>query len=376
MLVTRNCHDAIRSLRQKGKARTIWIDAIYINQHNISERNAEVRMMGRIYAAASRTVVYLGEETPGSRLLFGELAIADSLYQSTTSFEERPDPNSELVDELDNLFSRPWFSRIWVIQEVAVAKNVIIMCGTTIASMLALYECTFGYSKQYRVTRSEIPVSVKAAVFDISIFRETGDVASDIWQVSADTRTCGATDPRDKIFALKALIGDHRRELDQFIEYGRSVERVFSDVTMFVLPRVRLWLLLAVRHPHTLEMPLWMPDWSGKSSRNVPWYAGRVPSAKSIAEFTICHLNCSHMECIGQHTVLGVQGIQHSRISHLGAPFSCENPEDFCYRAVRNIVPELAVAHRVVGSGHACGNSCRDILPLPIHEGKWNTNFS
>jgi hypothetical protein len=62
--------------------------------------------MDRIYATAFQVVVYLGEETPGSRLLFDELASADNFYQSTQSFKGRPSPNAELVLELDELFRR------------------------------------------------------------------------------------------------------------------------------------------------------------------------------------------------------------------------------------------------------------------------------
>jgi len=113
--ITRNCYNALRSLRRSDKSRTIWIDAICINQKNILERSSQVRIMDRIYSFASRVVAYLGEETPGSQLLFDTLVEADSLYHVTQSFKGRPWPNAELIHELDNLFRRPWFSRIWVI---------------------------------------------------------------------------------------------------------------------------------------------------------------------------------------------------------------------------------------------------------------------
>jgi hypothetical protein len=373
LLVTRNCYDALRSLRRSDQARTIWIDAISINQHSILERNAQVCMMGRIYASSFRVVVYLGEETQGSQLLFEEIAMADSLYQSTQSFEGRPVPNAELVHELDDLLHRPWFSRIWVIQEVYVAKEVMMMCGTSHGSMLALYECIFGY-RNNRVTRSIAPISVYITDHTSSESVTEGDTAGSIWRLLSRTRECGATDPRDKIFALKALVADDRQELDKFVDYSWSVETLFKKVTMFLLPCVKIWLLLAVRHPHTLKMPSWMPDWSGNSDPNDTWYDGAVPRASSKEEFTICHLRCSHRECNHQHGVLRVRGIQYSRISYLGASFDFDGAEELCLEAVRH-VQELNIPHQSLGTKHTCGNSCRDILPPLILEGEWNTDL-
>lgn len=123
---------------------------------------------------------------------------------------------------------------------------------------------------------------------------------------------------------MKALVEDDQQELDQSIDYSRSIERVFNDVTMLLLPRVRLWLLLAVRHPHTLKLPSWMPDWSGKSTPNVIWNLGDVPLSNAKEEIMISQLKCSHTECIGQHTILHVQKIQHSGIAHLGVPLDFE----------------------------------------------------
>ena len=96
-----------------------------------------------------------------------------------------------------------------------------------------------------------------------------------------------------------------------------------------------------------------------------------MPLANAKEEFMISQLKCSHTECIGQHTILHVQGIQHSRITHLGVPLDLEGAEEFCYQALQHAIPELEVP----GLRLACGNSCRDILPPPRFEGKWNTNF-
>ena len=41
-----------------------WVDAICINQEDISERDSQVRMMGDIFGNARRTLIWLGQESP------------------------------------------------------------------------------------------------------------------------------------------------------------------------------------------------------------------------------------------------------------------------------------------------------------------------
>jgi hypothetical protein len=63
LLVTENCMAALLQLRTTD-VRTLWVDAICIDQTSLSERSHQVQLMGEIYSRAQRVVVWLGE---GSR---------------------------------------------------------------------------------------------------------------------------------------------------------------------------------------------------------------------------------------------------------------------------------------------------------------------
>ncbi|CAI0650970.1 unnamed protein product [Colletotrichum noveboracense] len=76
IMITRSCYGALRNLRLKKSDRMLWVDAICINQKDGLEKSDQVRVMGRVYAASYRVLIYLGEETPSSRLVFDELAKA------------------------------------------------------------------------------------------------------------------------------------------------------------------------------------------------------------------------------------------------------------------------------------------------------------
>lgn len=64
--VTTNCYDALRRLRYTDRTRKIWLDSICIDQSNLDERSAQVRVMGSIYAGAKEVIVYVGESADGS----------------------------------------------------------------------------------------------------------------------------------------------------------------------------------------------------------------------------------------------------------------------------------------------------------------------
>lgn len=54
---------ALRHMRDSSRPMTVWADALCINQQDVEERNAQVQMMGKIYSGATRTIIFLGEET-------------------------------------------------------------------------------------------------------------------------------------------------------------------------------------------------------------------------------------------------------------------------------------------------------------------------
>jgi hypothetical protein len=64
--VTKNCYEALLRLRHRARKRTLWIDAICINQRDEKDKSHQVAMMADIYSKADRVIVWLGERTPES----------------------------------------------------------------------------------------------------------------------------------------------------------------------------------------------------------------------------------------------------------------------------------------------------------------------
>ncbi|PVH96700.1 HET-domain-containing protein [Periconia macrospinosa] len=257
-IVGKNCHAALRRLRLRDKDRLIWIDAICINQEDIPERTCQVRMMDQIYSRAFNIAVYLGEHTAGSRLVFEELAAADEELRQTGDCD-RPYPSENIVQELEILYQLPWFKRVWVLQEVCSKPSVTILCGSSSASFDTLRDLHFGYEQDYRVTNSVWPLPLELIHRPLKRYSTP---QFNLWNQLYASRSCLATDPRDKVFALKSLIGPAQSEMEFLIDYTKTVEQCFVEVAKFLLPVLGLRILTAIRHRHKKDMPSWIPDWA------------------------------------------------------------------------------------------------------------------
>ncbi|KAH8744577.1 heterokaryon incompatibility protein-domain-containing protein, partial [Hyaloscypha finlandica] len=106
----------------------IWVDAICINQDYKPEKNRQVEMMADIYGRADCVRIWLGDLNTSSKLAI--LFIKQQVLQ-LDHFDDlcRSSEFSEKWKSLLELMQREWFSRRWVVQEVALAPKAIIHCG-------------------------------------------------------------------------------------------------------------------------------------------------------------------------------------------------------------------------------------------------------
>jgi len=68
LAITQNLAEALRHLRHENQSRVLWIDAICIDQGNLSERSSQVRRMADLFRLSKRVVVWLGPERDNSSL--------------------------------------------------------------------------------------------------------------------------------------------------------------------------------------------------------------------------------------------------------------------------------------------------------------------
>ncbi|KAF7196751.1 Heterokaryon incompatibility protein 6, OR allele [Pseudocercospora fuligena] len=122
-----NLHSALLHLRREKEKVVLWIDALCIDQENIAEKQDQISKLAHIFSKADNVLVWLGdsdEQTRNAMRFIKEVIDLEKL-KSLISPERLKD-----WDDLIYLMRSPWFSRRWVIQELALARNANVMCGT------------------------------------------------------------------------------------------------------------------------------------------------------------------------------------------------------------------------------------------------------
>ena len=131
--ITPNLEAILKRLKSEDRPAShivqyLWVDAICINQDDKEERNVQVRRMGTIFSEAEKVIVWLGEEKENSDKAIKfipnvlDLDAAPKLASDQKYIED--------WDSFFNLLRRPWFSRRWVIQEIAFAQKAWVYCGS------------------------------------------------------------------------------------------------------------------------------------------------------------------------------------------------------------------------------------------------------
>lgn len=119
---------ALKHLRFEDKPRHFWVDAICMDQTSGVEKNQQVPMMSKIYSEAKNVCIWLGDRDETSPLAMQLLPKIRNIHKFEQNVKNYT--NCEEWDALLQLMGRPWFTRRWVVQEIALARRASIHCGS------------------------------------------------------------------------------------------------------------------------------------------------------------------------------------------------------------------------------------------------------
>ncbi|KAI0121086.1 heterokaryon incompatibility protein-domain-containing protein [Xylariales sp. AK1849] len=275
-LVAPNLHAALLRLRDSDHPRTLWIDAICIHQSNIAEKNKQVPLMRAIYKTCQRTVIWLGEHDSHTKFAFEGVKFMASRYGGDeldyyhwrqVARGERLDSDSPLWARIrslpdryksgaafNSLFTRPWFTRVWVIQELALCPRAIVVCG--------IHQMDWDLvEKAYATSRTNFEVQNHLGTL-LRFRKRPSDIPDDIFCRMVVAWHKDSTDPRDKIYGFMGLTSDQSGEIPINVNYAADVDTVFVDFTRTYLSRTSNLQVLAIcRGCKVIDLPN-LPSWA------------------------------------------------------------------------------------------------------------------
>ncbi|KAF2823236.1 HET-domain-containing protein [Ophiobolus disseminans] len=259
IFITRNCERVLRCLRSLAHNRTLWIDAVCINQMDNTERSHQVNLMDTVYSNASLVLAYVGAENVNIQRLIAQFMRqpANDLDARLVGQADNFHQDYSYRDRVTTFLSQPYFDRVWVLQEIALAKVVIMVTG----------QRTMEWTAE---TASVLLQLCRSFCIDPpSVLRwppANGIEKEDILDVLRRSRNCSASNPRDKIYAVLGLVKQDGSSLIP-VDYSRSPNEVFEDLAVYLLKqkgRLDVLLHAANQRLDTDSVPSWVPQWDVK----------------------------------------------------------------------------------------------------------------
>ncbi|SPN98644.1 uncharacterized protein DNG_01689 [Cephalotrichum gorgonifer] len=286
--ITRNLHEVLLQIRSPTEPRSLWADAICINQNDIVERGQQVSLMGELYTRANRVLVCLGMDPDyheEADAMAGLLSATDKMILSTLAktqvdwdtFPETDPDNPLLKDErweaMRALFDQPWFERGWVVQEVWMNRDVKVLWGNSQFKWLALVRAYSWMTARATEIHSRYNLTLLRTHMTQYTLRHENEAIPLMTHkpnpyfpgVMDATRGLQLTDPRDRIYAFMSLALPGEMPSNLRPDYTKPHLEVYQGfASEYITTGNDLGILALVDHGHSTlagAYPSWVPRW-------------------------------------------------------------------------------------------------------------------
>jgi hypothetical protein len=242
--------------------------------------------MGGIYKRAEMVMVDLGEDTKNqdsgaAMSIIRSWAECDDQYSHREylpgsdggygkSFEMLPSLSHG--NHLVSFFERPWWNRVWTLQEIFHSNRAFILCGkhniewSDIVKAAHLWrDIDYIYAvrghDEARAASTIYKSGLAAKVTFASMDGPRGSFSRVSWlSILASTVKFASKDPRDKLYALASM----SKAIPGFeISYTKPMAEVFKDFTNKYQKQrkdLEFLQLAGVNHEEDPELPTWIPN--------------------------------------------------------------------------------------------------------------------
>ena len=317
-MITKSLHDALKSCRRASYVKShrtaaqppaiegpntdsiLWADALCINQRDTKERTSQVLLMRRIYSTASSVRIDLGyykdDWFQGFDILHklnlvweheGGESSPHSYSNPQEVFQKYglPSPEHFAWRAYMFLFQSPWFTRTWVLQEVALAKEAIVTHGgfsftwNQLTTSFCMYSRIMPISAQHSGSPEQNQGVMNLGKITQLLRFYARDRSPLAWIYAMRvTRDFKVTDPRDKIIGIHGIVNEQPiGQLQTFLaDYTVTVDTLYHRFAIHLadtyLAQPMLNFAGLHRRNETITIPSWAPDWSaqGRHVASVP----------------------------------------------------------------------------------------------------------
>ncbi|PMD28505.1 hypothetical protein NA56DRAFT_714434 [Hyaloscypha hepaticicola] len=266
-------------------AERAWCGTSVINQRDDEEKADQIPIMDKIYSHATKALVWLGEATDDIEQALGQFASLRDRFQAvegqitcaSSHYTEvgLPEIQDPIWKHLSDFMYRSWFQRLWVLQEVILAKHIIFVCGGQVLGFELLRSLSH---EIFRTGASGYVELILHRPEDCRGFRtliEVGTLRDEFSNLSLNPlyllqsgRQYETREPVDRIYGLlgimdkdikQAVIADYSEEArDQYWRLYLLVGKPMIELGYLDL------LMFAETYQKHLQLPSWAPDWSNK----------------------------------------------------------------------------------------------------------------
>lgn len=274
-LVRRNLYDFLSYQNSISANEWYWIDAISIRQDDLAEKGAQVRHMGSIYEMAGTVLVWLGMPRPDTEAAlsflnfaesnFGDSAVGDRLQHAFQGDITR------VTTAIEELFARDYWWRLWPVQEIVLARQIVIQCGResikwdsllfwshNTNSIRAASGDDSGGNKYFPIQRYEVDHLVQERADRAKQSRKAGLLSM---MYTHAHKKC--EDPRDRVYAMLSMTGYTfvgLPEVEPIVpDYQKPAEDlIFHLLTHVNIPKSTSWIFLSTYID--LLQPRWVKE--------------------------------------------------------------------------------------------------------------------
>jgi hypothetical protein len=257
----------------------VWIDSVCIDQSpglGDKEKEAQIPLMGTVFSRASRVISWLGYSSGSSRAYDTILYLAEK----SDAFHRHPEAEAtKLVSgynpgwkELADFFADPYFKRVWVYQEVVLARELHIVFGGVcmkwetilrVVNIVRHPNLEVFLRPSNREDRDAILGVVNAAAMLAS--RNRAPQVYDLNEILESSVPMQATKPHDKVYAIFGMIDRNHHKDPIAPRYDLPVEEVYRSTMIHVLSTTKslhLLHLAGLGRQQDRRLPSWVPDFA------------------------------------------------------------------------------------------------------------------